>query len=94
LQDAVKIVQDTFLQFMHVFVYNNAPSHTKHLPSSLTAQGMPKGPVMDWPYYKNNNGKRTFVWMEDGRLPNGSAQLLYDPNEPTGCCFKGMAWIL
>ncbi|CAE6493712.1 unnamed protein product [Rhizoctonia solani] len=92
LRNAIKIIEKHFPQFTHIFVYDNAPSHTKYSPSSLSAQGMPKGPVMDWPYYKNEKGERIFVRMEDGRLPNGLPQSFYDPNEPRR--FKGMAWIL
>ncbi|CAE6445240.1 unnamed protein product [Rhizoctonia solani] len=92
LRNAVKIVEEHFPQFTHIFVYDNAPCHTKYSPSSLSAQGMPKGPVMDWPYYKNEKAERIFVRMEDGRLPDGSRQSFYDPDEPRR--FKGMSWIL
>ncbi|KAF8753775.1 hypothetical protein RHS01_06737 [Rhizoctonia solani] len=92
LRDAIKIVQEHFPQFTHVFVYDNAPCHTKYSTSSLCAQGMPKGPLMDWPYYKDAENNRVFVPMEDGRLPDGSLQSFYDPENPRR--FKGMAWIL
>ncbi|QRW25382.1 Retrovirus-related Pol polyprotein from transposon TNT 1-94 [Rhizoctonia solani] len=78
LEDAVKIVNEHFPQFTHIFVYDNAPSHTKRSLSSLSAYGMPKGPLLDWPYYKDKDDKRVFEF--------------YDPNEPNR--FKGMSWIL
>ncbi|QRW19720.1 DDE superfamily endonuclease [Rhizoctonia solani] len=92
LEDAVKIVNEHFPQFTHIFVYDNAPSHTKRSLSSLSAYGMPKGPLLDWPYYKDKDDKRVFVRMENGFLPDGSPQEFYDPNEPNR--FKGMSWIL
>ena len=94
LKNAVEIVEKNYPQFTHKFVYDNAPSHTKHSLSSLSAQGMPKNPLMDWPYYKNDKKERVFVRMEDGQFPDGSPQSFYDPNEATGRRFKGMAWIL
>ncbi|KAF8748077.1 hypothetical protein RHS01_11078 [Rhizoctonia solani] len=72
LEDAVKIVNEHFPQFTHIFVYDNAPSHTKRSLSSLSAYGMPKGPLLDWPYYKDKDDKRVFVRMENGFLPDGS----------------------
>ncbi|KAF8757840.1 hypothetical protein RHS01_03409 [Rhizoctonia solani] len=82
LEDAVKNCQRTLPPVHSQFVYDNAPLHTKRSLSSLSAYGMPKGPLLDWPYYKDKDDKRVFVRMENGFLPDGSPQEFYDPNEP------------
>ncbi|KAF8748767.1 hypothetical protein RHS01_10591 [Rhizoctonia solani] len=49
LEDAVKIVQEVYPEYTHVFVYDNAPSHTKRPEDAISAQSMPKGEVKVFP---------------------------------------------
>ncbi|EUC54751.1 hypothetical protein RSOL_071590, partial [Rhizoctonia solani AG-3 Rhs1AP] len=49
LEDAVKIVQDTYPEYTHVFIYDNAPSHTKRPEDAISARAMPKGEVARFP---------------------------------------------
>ncbi|KDN45054.1 hypothetical protein RSAG8_05227, partial [Rhizoctonia solani AG-8 WAC10335] len=104
LEKAVKIVQETYPEYTHVFVYDNAPSHTKRPEDAISARSMPKGEVAVFPRpytVKGPNGttqKVTPPRMELGRLPDGTAQSFYWPDDHERVnqrgWFKGMAQIL
>ncbi|CUA75192.1 Periplasmic nitrate reductase [Rhizoctonia solani] len=104
LKDAIKIVQEAFPEYTHIFIYDNAPSHTKRPEDAISARTMPKGEVENFPRpytVKGANGtsqKVTPPRMEPGRLPDGTAQSFYwpDDHEPANRrgWFKGMAQIL
>ncbi|KAH7333732.1 hypothetical protein B0J17DRAFT_631846 [Rhizoctonia solani] len=42
LRNAIKIVKDTFPEYTHIFIYDNAPSHTKCPNNAISARRMPK----------------------------------------------------
>jgi hypothetical protein len=97
LRDAIKITQARYPDFTHVFVYDNAPSHTKHPPGSISTRKMPKSPNTNFLFpSKDTRGQDAKVRMEDGRLSDGTRQPFYFPNNhPTSPgWFKGMAEIL
>lgn len=101
LQKAIKIVQETFPDYTHVFIYDNAPSHTKRLEDTISAKTMPKGEVEHFPcpYTVKGTGQRVVPpRMEPGRLPDGTAQSFYYPDDyerpDRRGWFKGMAQIL
>lgn len=86
----------------HVFVFDNATTHTKRPPGALSVKAMPKYAP------KTNNflvdvigpdGGITKGLLEGARLPDGSPQSLYWPpghphGHPTEWWFKGTAQIL
>ncbi|KAF7292205.1 hypothetical protein MIND_01247800 [Mycena indigotica] len=43
-KSAVKLVQELWPEYKHVFIYDNATTHRKRPEGALTAIGMPKGP--------------------------------------------------
>ncbi|KAF8674076.1 hypothetical protein RHS04_07383 [Rhizoctonia solani] len=104
LEDAVKIVQEVYPEYTHVFVYDNAPSHTKRPEDAISAQSMPKGEVKVFPRpvtVNRGNGTTEKVIpprMEPGRLPDGTLQSFYLPDDHEDVnrrgAFKGMAQIL
>lgn len=97
LQCAVELVRREFPYETHVFVYDNAPSHTKRPAGSISARQMTKKPKKNFEFPSiDSNGKKTMVRMEDGRLADGTRQSFYFPDndkEHPGW-FKGMAQIL
>ncbi|KAJ1305909.1 hypothetical protein OPQ81_010628 [Rhizoctonia solani] len=104
LKEAVKIVQETYPEYTHVFVYDNAPSHTKRPEDAVSARSMPKGEVAIFPRpytIKKSDGSTEKVIpprMEPGRLPDGTLQSFYWPedHEPADRrgWFKGVSQIL
>ncbi|KAF8750260.1 hypothetical protein RHS01_09488 [Rhizoctonia solani] len=59
LENAIRIVQEAFPKYAHIFVYDNAPSHTKHPEDAISARTMPKGEVEYFPCpytVKGSNG--------------------------------------
>ncbi|KAB5588389.1 Periplasmic nitrate reductase [Ceratobasidium theobromae] len=101
LENAIKIVQETFPDFTHIFIYDNAPSHTKRPEDAISAKIMPKGEVEHFPrpYVVKGTGQRVVpARMEPGRLPDGMAQSFYYPDDHPRLdrrgWFKGMAQIL
>jgi hypothetical protein len=96
LRNAVRIVKKEFPNETHVFVYDNAPAHTKRPPSSISARHMPKAPNPNFISSVDSQGKKIRVRMEDGRFPDGTRQSFYFPNNHPQFpgWFKGMAEIL
>ena len=97
LQDAVQIVQTRFPRQTHVFVYDNAPCHTKRPPWSISARHMPKNPSANFTFPSvDSQGQKIQVQMEPGRLPDGAVQPFYysDSHSKHPGMFKGMAQIL
>lgn len=93
----MKLVQEQFPQYTHVFVYDNAPSHTKRPAGSISARKMTKFPVQNFKFPSvDSRGHKVEVRMEDGRLPDGTPQSFYFPDDHLEFpgWFKGMAQIL
>ncbi|KAE9386592.1 hypothetical protein BT96DRAFT_960554 [Gymnopus androsaceus JB14] len=105
-----KVAIDILLKFYpdkeHVLVYNNTKTHTKCTDDALSAMGMPEGlskpggPNFGSSRVKKENGlnvtAREWIHMRDGKMPDGTNQSLYFPDDhPTHPgYFKGMAQIL
>ncbi|KAH7333834.1 hypothetical protein B0J17DRAFT_708936 [Rhizoctonia solani] len=49
LKNAIKIVEESYPEYTHVFIYDNAPSHTKRPDDAITARQMPKKAVPEFP---------------------------------------------
>lgn len=101
LEDAVKIAKETYPEYTHVFIYDNAPSHTKRPEDAVSARLMPKGEVQYFPRPYTPKGSTEKVFpprMEPGKLPDGTAQSFYWPDDHERTdrrgWFKGMAQIL
>lgn len=97
LRNAIKIVKDTFPQFTHVFIYDNAPSHTKRPNDAISARRMPKSSVQEFPRSTvDSKGRKVEIRMEPGTLSNGTRQSFYYPDNHSTYpgWFKGMAKIL
>lgn len=94
----------------HVFIFDNATTHTKRADNALSARHMPKGtskPGANWGvetpvrdshgkplYHSNRKIMKMKVHMKDGQLPDGSQQSLYFQSGESKGLFKGMAVIL
>ncbi|CAE6456455.1 unnamed protein product [Rhizoctonia solani] len=103
LENAVKIVQEAYPEYTHVFVYDNAPCHTKRPEDAISARSMTKGEVKIFPRpitVKRNGITEKVIppRMEPGRLPDGTLQSFYLPDDHEDVkrrgSFKGMAQIL
>ncbi|KAB5587848.1 hypothetical protein CTheo_8710 [Ceratobasidium theobromae] len=101
LEDAVKIAKETYPEYTHIFIYDNAPSHTKRPEDAVSARLMPKGEVQYFPrpYTPKGSTEKVFLpRMEPGKLPDGTAQSFYWPDDHERTdrrgWFKGMAQIL
>ncbi|KAF8593220.1 hypothetical protein BDV93DRAFT_516735 [Ceratobasidium sp. AG-I] len=97
LREAIQFVQKWFPHQTHVFVYDNAPCHTKRPPWSISARHMPKKPSANFTFPSVDlQGRKIQVQMEPGKLSNGVVQPFYYPdNHPKyPGMFKGMAQIL
>jgi hypothetical protein len=97
LKNAVEIVEDSFPEYNHIFIYDNAPSHTKRPEDAITARQMPKKSVPEFPRPVLKKGKKIpATQMEPGKLPDGRAQSFYfsDDHPDYPGWFKGMAEIL
>lgn len=97
LRDAVAIVKKEFPNDTHVFIYDNAPSHTRRPPDSVSARHMPKSPTPSFLIPGvDESGKEIKVRMEDALLENGTRQSFYFPDHDRKHpgWFKGMARIL
>ncbi|CAE6449218.1 unnamed protein product [Rhizoctonia solani] len=96
LNNAIKILKESYPEYTHVFIYDNAPSHTKRPEDAITARQMPKKSVPVFPYPVVKKGKKSpALRMEPGKLPDGRAQSFYFPDDhPNPGWFKGIAEIL
>ncbi|KAB5588530.1 hypothetical protein CTheo_8031 [Ceratobasidium theobromae] len=98
LQNAIKIVEEAYPEYTHIFVYDSAPSHTKRPEDAISVRNMPKNPSKEFPrLQKSKNGDRVVPpRMEPGKLPDGRPQSFYFPDDhPTyPGYFKGMAQML
>ena len=85
---AIEIFERKWPEEQGLFLYDNATIHKKRAPSALSATRMPKG-AQRW---EPSPGIR----MCDGRLPDGTPQSLYYPDDHPKFpgFFKGMAQIL
>jgi len=107
---AMDIVQESYTDEEHIFVFDNAKTHTKRAEGSLSALKMPKGPSANFMVEVNDltaDGKKQYtpdgsllkkkVPMSNGRFADGHEQEFYypdDPNHPHARQFKGVAVIL
>ena len=79
----------------HIFIFDNATTHTKRADDALSARKMPKntpGPGKNWGvsvtarspdgkilYEENGKPRKVIMKMKDTHLPNGEPQSLYFP---------------
>lgn len=92
-RDAIDIFETHFppgCGTVALFTFDNATTHQARAPDALSARKTPKFPKKWTP--------APGVRMRDGRLPNGSPQSLYYPDDhrdpKKAGCFKGMKAIL
>ncbi|KIN96865.1 hypothetical protein M404DRAFT_32819 [Pisolithus tinctorius Marx 270] len=89
-EKAMDILQKTYPDDDHVFIFDNATTHLKRADNALSARKMPKNPSKTWGIWVNSKdhdsqavhgvgGKsvREKIHMTDGQLPNGDTQPLY-----------------
>lgn len=92
---AMDIIQKHFPHEDHIFIFDNATTHTKRADDALSARKMPKFPPppgKNWGvsiterdqagkivYDESGKPKKVFRRMADARLPNGEPQALYFP---------------
>lgn len=74
----------------HVFVYDNARTHTKRPLTAPSARGMTKAESDFGVNSTDAQGRKIKLRMENPKLPDGSEQELYLPNGR----FKGMVKLL
>ncbi|KAF7372400.1 hypothetical protein MVEN_00101000 [Mycena venus] len=107
---AMDILSRNYPDEMHVFIFDNATTHTKRAGDALSARKMPKLIPKDGNFLVPANkvdadGKPVYdaqgdivkinVCMRDGTLPDGTSQPLYFPaGHEHAGKFKGMAVIL
>jgi len=108
---AMDILKKHYPDEDHIFVFDNATTHLKRPDKALSARNMPKFTPKEgsnWGLETNmigNDGRPVYgpdskvvkikTCMADGRLADGTAQLLYFPLEhPQAGVFKGMSIIL
>jgi hypothetical protein len=105
---AAKIVNETWPEYDHIFVYDNATTHRKRAEGALSAVGIPKFPsgsrskdkgtnfLLEVTRRGNDGKKYTEKVQMTGAHHNGQLQSLYFPPEhPTfPNKFKGMKQIL
>ncbi|KAK1218979.1 hypothetical protein PQX77_018315, partial [Marasmius sp. AFHP31] len=87
------ILEQDYPDETHVFVYDNAKTHTAQAQNALSTRKMPVDPNKDFGYFseKDKNGKLTRRRMGDGQFPGGKPQFLYFPaNHQLAGQFKGM----
>ncbi|KAF7372520.1 hypothetical protein MVEN_00113900 [Mycena venus] len=93
---AMDILSRDYPDEMHVFIFDNATTHTKRAGDALSARKMPKLIPKDGKnFLVPGDIVKINVRMRDGTLPDGTPQPLYFPasHEHAGK-FKGMAVIL
>ncbi|KAJ3560129.1 hypothetical protein NP233_g11034 [Leucocoprinus birnbaumii] len=109
-QEMVEIVKADYPNDDHVFFYDNAATHLKHAPNSLSAHHMPQNtpkPGKNWLVnipelgndgkpLKSTTGKIKEIRVKmSNAIFNGQPQSLYFPDgHPHAGVFKGMAVIL
>ncbi|PPQ91313.1 hypothetical protein CVT25_006593 [Psilocybe cyanescens] len=105
---AAALVKKYYCDEDHVFVFDNARTHTKRAEGALSALKMPKGPSANFGVDVNDlteDGKLKYkpdgkilkkrVPMSNGRFADGTEQEFYFPaGHPQVGLFKGMAVIL
>lgn len=109
---AMDILEKHFPDDNHVFLFDNATTHLKRADDALSARKMPKFTPKDgknWGvevkmigedgkpvHLPNGKFAKTKVQMANGKLPDGSDQSFYFPNDHPSFpgVFKGMAQIL
>ena len=96
------LVQKHYPHEQHIFVFDNATTHSKRPASAPSAQKMTKNPSKTFgvkvtatengrtQYLPNRKPQKQVVQMGPGKLPNGSLQPFYDDFG----VFKGMTRIL
>lgn len=98
LVEAIRIAKAKYPDAEHVFIYDNATTHTKRREDALSAAKMTLGPSKNFGNVvsTDSSGQKIRVRMEDATLLDGSRQSLYFPdNHPKyPGFFKGVAEIL
>ena len=93
----MELAQHEYPDKYHVFIYDNARTHTKRTPTFPCAQYMTKGPSDRFAVeVVDTNGDKKRARMDNPTFPDGSIQSLYFPeNHPTHPGqFKGMVELL
>ena len=107
LELAMDIVQKHYPNDQHIFVYDNATTHTKQPATAPTATKMTKNPSKKFgadvtvtidgkiQYTANGKPQKRTVQMGPGILPNGQPHYFYDtPSTTVLGTFKGMTKLL
>jgi hypothetical protein len=85
------ILEKDFPDERHVFSYDNATTHQKRHPNSLSATKMTLNPSANFHCTAIVNGIETRVRMRDAKFPDGTHQSLYFPDDhELAGQFKGM----
>ncbi|KAE9386279.1 hypothetical protein BT96DRAFT_1086592 [Gymnopus androsaceus JB14] len=100
---AIDLVNELYLEFDHVFIYNNATTHLKREDTTLSAHKMPKGPSSNFHVFvTEHDADGNIVHLPDGsvskvKVPMGPATFRDGSPQELYCSdgiFKGMAAIL
>ncbi|KAF8601597.1 hypothetical protein BDV93DRAFT_445445, partial [Ceratobasidium sp. AG-I] len=99
---AMNILLNNYPNEDHIFIFDNATTHTKRPSAALSVKSMTKFPPKADNFLVDvtgSNGEITKGLLEGARLPDGSPQSLYWPpghpsGRPTEWWFKGTAQIL
>lgn len=96
LKAAIELAKKEFPQYDHIFVYDNAPTHTKKSPTAPSARPMTKNVSDLRVQVEGSDGQKERVRMDDAILPNGSIQSFYysDKHSVHPGKFKGMVQLL
>ncbi|THU98051.1 hypothetical protein K435DRAFT_661731 [Dendrothele bispora CBS 962.96] len=86
---AMDLVEELYPEYEHVFIYDNATTHLKREDGALSARKMTKGPSANFftsvqardDQGKPIPGQRTKIQMKPGKLPDGTEQPLYYPDD-------------
>ncbi|KAF9035602.1 hypothetical protein BJ165DRAFT_1562433 [Panaeolus papilionaceus] len=95
LRTAMEICKENWPEIDHVFIFDNAKTHTKRAEGALSALKMPKGPSAVFGVDVNDlgeDGKLQYVTdgsilkkrvpMSNGKFSNGREQPFYFPSNP------------
>jgi hypothetical protein len=89
LKRAMALVKEHYPDEDHVFVYDNAKTHTARAPNALSASAMTLNPSANFGCKSKNSAEK--VSMRDACFADGTPQPLYFPaGHPSAGQFKGM----
>jgi hypothetical protein len=100
LNKAMDLLNEFYGNEIHVFLYDNAKTHTARRPNALSARHMTVNPSKDHSRnflctVKNADGSQHQVQMQNGAFSDSSPQSFYFPlHHPEARIFKGMRLII